>query len=56
MKLETFASFDKKNAPHFVTITLHRKVKATFQLEFQELIEYVYIERIISPFINTVRI
>ena len=37
MKLETFASFDKKNAPHFVTITLHRKSKGHLSIRISRI-------------------
>ena len=46
MKLETFASFDKKNAPHFVTITLHRKSKGHLSIRISRIYDtYIYICR-----------
>ena len=44
MKLETFASFDKKNAPHFVTITLHRKSKGHLSIRVSRTYR-IYIDR-----------
>ena len=44
MKLETFASFDKKNAPHFVTITLHRKSKGHLSIRISRKYD-IFVDR-----------